>query len=94
MAISIFKHWREESNIRDEAELQTGISKAGQSSIVKQIMKEISFENDGKMPISKILDRAMLGGVDEATVRTLVSKMQQNGIIYQPPNTPGTYEFV
>ena len=94
MAISIFKHWREESNIRDEAELQTGISKAGQSSIVKQIMREISVENDGKMPISKILDRAMLNGVDEATVRTLVSKMQQNGIIYQPPNTPGTYEFV
>jgi DNA replicative helicase MCM subunit Mcm2 (Cdc46/Mcm family) len=57
-------------------------------------MREISVENDGKMPISKILDRAMLSGVDEATVRTLVSKMQQNGIIYQPPNTPGTYEFV
>ena len=92
MAISIFKHWREEANIRDEAELQTGMSINRQNTLVKDLMKQIADENGGSMPISRILDRGMLEGIDETIIRSVVQKMSTNGAIFE--SKIGTYEFV
>ena len=92
MAISIFKHWREEANIRDEAELQTGMSINRQNTVVQDIMKQIADENMGLMPMSRILDRGMLRGIDDTIVRSVVQKLSRSGVIYE--SKPGTYEFV
>ena len=91
VAIKIFKHWRHESNIKDEAEIQTGKSKAAQSSLVRSIMHQISDKNRGPMPLSEIIDRASIQSIDEAIVRSLVSRMKEQGEIYEP--SLGTYEF-
>ena len=92
MAISIFKHWREEANIRDEAELQTGMSINRQNTVVQDIMKQIADENMGSMPMSKILDRGILRGIDDTIVRSVVQKLSRSGVIYE--SKTGTYEFV
>ena len=91
VAKAIFEHWRDEANIRDEAEFQTGMSKQKQSSSVRIIMRNISDANEGRMKMSQIIDSAVIQGVSEATVRSVISRMLANGDIYEPQT--GTYEW-
>ncbi|MEK9865561.1 MAG: hypothetical protein VW544_04205, partial [Euryarchaeota archaeon] len=79
-------------NIRDEAELQTGMSINRQNTVVQDIMKQIADENMGSMPMSKILDRGILRGIDDTIVRSVVQKLSRSGVIYE--SKTGTYEFV
>ena len=55
-------------------------------------MKQIADENMGLMPMSRILDRGMLRGIDDTIVRSVVQKLSRSGVIYE--SKPGTYEFV
>ena len=91
VAKAIFEHWRDEANIRDEAEFQTGMSKQKQSSSVRIIMRNISDANEGRMKMSQIIDSAVIQGIPEATVRSVISRMLANGDIYEPQT--GTYEW-
>lgn len=91
VAKAIFMHWRDEANIRDEAEFQTGMSKQKQSSLVRIIMQEISDANEGRMKMSQIIDAALIKGISDSTVRSVISRLSTTGAIYEPQT--GTYEW-
>ena len=91
VAKAIFMHWRDEANIRDEAEFQTGMSKQKQSSTVRIIMQEISDANEGLMKMSQIIEAALVEGISEPTVRTVISNLHRGGTIYE--SQTGTYQW-
>ena len=43
------------------------------------------------MKMSQIIDSAVIQGIPEATVRSVISRMLANGDIYEPQT--GTYEW-
>jgi replicative DNA helicase Mcm len=91
VAKAIFMHWRNESNIRDESEFQTGMSQQKQSSTVRIIMQDISDANEGLMKMSQIIDAALAEGISETIVRNAISNLHRGGTIYE--SQTGTYQW-
>ena len=93
VALAVYKHWRDDSRIEDEAELQSGLSasKRNINQSIRKIIREICEERGGEAEITLIYNRARDFGIVESQVDDVISSMSINGEIYTPRG--GTYRF-
>lgn len=94
MALAVYKHWREDSNIEDESEIHSGVS-ASKRNIdrnVRKIIRGICMERGGTADIDEIYNRATDLGINEGQVDGVISSMSISGEIFSPRG--GTYSFV
>ena len=93
VALAVYKHWRDDSRIEDEAELQSGLSasKRNINQSIRKIIREICEERGGEAEITLIYNRARDFGLVESQVDDVISSMSINGEIYTPRG--GTYRF-
>ena len=94
MALAVYKHWREDSNIEDESEIHSGVS-ASKRNIdrnVRKLIRGICMERGGTADIDEIYNRATDLGINEGQVDGVISSMSISGEIFSPRG--GTYSFV
>ncbi len=84
-AISIFKHWREEENIKDEAEMQSGVSssKRNARSRVQVHVRDLHRER-GEAELNEIYNRCLRENITEDQVDDAIQTLLRNGIIFEP----------
>ena len=93
VALAVYKHWRDDSRIEDESELQSGVSasKRNINQSIRKIIRGICEERGGEAEITLIYNRARDFGLVESQVDDVISSMSINGEIYTPRG--GTYRF-
>jgi len=94
VALAVYKHWRDDSKIEDESELQSGVSasKKNANQTIRRVIREICMERGGEAEINQIYNRAIDIGISESQVDDVISSMSINGEIFSPRG--GTYSFV
>jgi DNA replicative helicase MCM subunit Mcm2 (Cdc46/Mcm family) len=85
MAIGVYKHWRQESSITDEAEMQSGVplSSRRANTTVRSIIREMCREK-GHAERLDIYNLALPKNIPEYVVDEVISKMLTSGELYSP----------
>ena len=85
MAIGVYKHWRQESSITDEAEMQSGVSFSSRraNTTVRSIIREMCREK-GHAERLDIYNLALPKNIPEYVVDEVISKMLTSGELYSP----------
>jgi len=88
VALAVFRHWREESGIEDESELYSGVSARvrNANAVVRQFVRDICAERDGKANLDEIYSRAASTNIPETTVDEVLSRMRMSGELFSPTN--------
>ena len=88
VALAVFRHWREESGIEDESELYSGVSARvrNANAVVRQFVRDICAERDGKANLDEIYSRAASTNIPETTVDEVLSRMRMSGELFSPRN--------
>ena len=88
VALAVFRHWREESGIEDESELYSGVSARvrNANAVVRQLVRDICVERDGKANLDEIYSRAASTNIPETTVDEVLSRMRMSGELFSPTN--------
>ena len=88
VALAVFRHWREESGIEDESELYSGVSARvrNANAVVRQLVRDICVERDGKANLDEIYSRAASTNIPETTVDEVLSRMRMSGELFSPRN--------
>ena len=88
VALAVFRHWREESGIEDESELYSGVSTRvrNANAVVRQLVRDICVERDGKANLDEIYSRAASTNIPETTVDEVLSRMRMSGELFSPTN--------
>jgi len=88
VALAVFRHWREESGIEDESELYSGVSARvrNANAVVRQLVRDICVERDGKAHLDEINSRAASTNIPETTVDEVLSRMRMSGELFSPRN--------
>jgi len=88
VALAVFRHWREESGIEDESELYSGVSARvrNANAVVRQLVRDICVERDGKANLDEIYNRAASTNIPETTVDEVLSRMRMSGELFSPTN--------
>ena len=88
VALAVFRHWREESGIEDESELYSGVSARvrNANAVVRQLVRDICVERDGKAHLDEIYSRAASTNIPETTVDEVLSRMRMSGELFSPTN--------
>ena len=70
VALAVFRHWREESNIEDDSELYSGVSASARSNntTIRNIVREICSSGDGSANITEIYNAASARKITETAV--------------------------
>ena len=84
VALAVFRHWREESGIEDESELHSGVSVRARSnnSAIMNMVRDLCSEN-GEADLVEIYNLALPRKISEEEVNRVVSKMLQNGELFE-----------
>jgi replicative DNA helicase Mcm len=84
VALAVFRHWREESGIEDESELHSGVSVRARSnnSAIMNIVRNLCSEK-GEADLVAIYNLALPRKISEEEVNRVVSKMLQNGELFE-----------
>ncbi|MDP6661840.1 MAG: minichromosome maintenance protein MCM [Candidatus Thalassarchaeaceae archaeon] len=85
MAIGVYKHWRQESNITDAAEIHSGVSSSTRraNTTIRSIIRELCREK-GHAERLEIYNLALPKSIPEHVVDEVISKMQTSGELYSP----------
>ena len=84
-AIAIFRHWREEENIKDEAEMHSGVSVSTRNARsrvqihVRDLQREV-----GEAELNEIYNRCHRESITEDQVDDAIQLLLRNGIIFEP----------
>ena len=87
VAIAVYAHWREESNIEDESALFSSVSTVERTSprVVREIVRDICSERT-VAKLHDIYSRASVHKITERMVDEALSKMRMNGELFSPRN--------
>jgi replicative DNA helicase Mcm len=85
MAIGVYKHWRQESNITDAAEIHSGVSSGTRRANIniRTIIRDICNEK-GHADRLDIYNLALPKNIPENVVDEIISKMLTSGELYSP----------
>jgi replicative DNA helicase Mcm len=87
VAIAVYQHWREESNIEDESALFSSVPTVERTSprVVREIVRDICSERT-VAKLHEIYSRASVHKITERMVDEALSKMRMNGELFSPRN--------
>ena len=93
VALAVFRHWREESNIEDDSELYSGVSASARSNntTIRNIVREICSSGDGSANITEIYNAASARKITETAVDDVLQRMLVTGELFSPRNN--IYQF-
>jgi len=93
VALAVFRHWREESNIVDDSELYSGVSATARSNntTIRNIVRDICSSGDGSANITEIYNAASARKIPETTVDDVLQRMLVSGELFSPRNE--IYQF-
>jgi len=93
VALAVFRHWREESNIVDDSELYSGVSATARSNntTIRNIVRDICSSGDGSANIIEIYNAASARKIPETTVDDVLQRMLVSGELFSPRND--IYQF-
>jgi len=93
VALAVFRHWREESNIEDDSELYSGVSATARSNntTIRNIVRDICSAGDGTANITEIYKAASVRKIPETAVDDVVQRMLVSGELFSPRND--IYQF-
>ncbi len=85
MAIGVYKHWRQESNITDAAEIHSGVSSSTRraNTTIRTIIRDLVNEK-GHADRHGIYNLALPKNIPENVVDEIISKMLTSGELYSP----------
>ena len=84
VALAVYKHWRDDSRIEDESELQSGVSasKRNINQSIRKIIRGICEERGGEAEITLIYNRARDFGLVDKKVEYVITNSIINGEKY------------
>ncbi len=84
-SIAIFRHWREEENIKDEAEMQSGVSVSARTARdrVRVHVRDLESER-GQAELNEIYNRCLREKITEDQVDDAIQNLLKHGLIYEP----------
>ena len=93
VALAVFRHWREESNIVDDSELYSGVSATARSNntTIRNIVRDICSSGDGSANITEIYNAASARKIPDTTVDDVIQRMLVSGELFSPRND--IYQF-
>ena len=93
VALAVFRHWREESNIEDDSELYSGVSAAARSNntTIRNIVRDVCRTGDGTANITEIYNAASARKIPDTAVDDVIQRMLVSGELFSPRND--IYQF-
>jgi replicative DNA helicase Mcm len=75
-----------ETGFMDADIIATGVSKAtrDKTKSMKEIIREVSRENQGSAPLDIVLDKAEEMGIDRSKAEDIIARMRTNGDLFEP----------
>ena len=86
VALAVFRHWREESNIEDDSELYSGVSATARSNntTIRNIVRDICSTGDGTASITEIYNAASARKIPDTMVDDVIQRMLTSGELFNP----------
>ena len=86
VALAVFRHWREESNIEDDSELYSGVSTTARSNntTIRNIVRDICSTGDGTASITEIYNAASARKIPDTMVDDVIQRMLTSGELFNP----------